>query len=287
MNTVLEIKGLVKRYGSFHLDQFDMVCREGTIMGLVGANGAGKTTLINAVLGLIQPDAGEILLFGVPLRKQTPEDKEKIGVVFDGNCLPEELSARELNKVFGKLYGNWNSGRYYDYIVRMNIPGGKRVKELSKGNKIKMNLAVAMAHNPRLLILDELTGALDPIVRDDIMELFLEFIQEEKRSILFSTHITTDLEKIADYITFIKDGKLVFSKEKDDLLYGYTILRCKKQAFQKMDPDGMVAYRETAASVDVIWNQREFGLPSCNGIIAEKAAIEEIMLIMTRGVLKS
>lgn len=287
MNTVLEIKGLVKRYGSFHLDQFDMVCREGTIMGLVGPNGAGKTTLINAVLDLIRPDAGEILLFGVPLRKQTPEDKEKIGVVFDGNCLPEELSARELNKVFGKLYGNWNSDRYYDYIVRMNIPGGKRVKELSKGNKIKMNLAVAMAHNPQLLILDELTGALDPIVRDDIMELFLEFIQEEKRSILFSTHITTDLEKIADYITFIKDGKLVFAKEKDDLLYGYTILRCKKQAFQKMNPDGMVAYRETAASVDVIWNQRKFGLPSCNGIIAEKAAIEEIMLIMTRGVLKS
>lgn len=283
MVDILSVKSLVKSYSSFCLDHVDLVCPEGTIMGLVGPNGAGKTTVIQSVLGAILPDDGDVRIFGKPQSELTAEDKERIGVVFDDNCLPEELTAAELNRVFGRLYRRWNEARFHDSLIRMNLPSRKAVRELSRGNRIKMNLAVAMAHEPQLLILDEITGALDPIARDDIMELFLEFIQDEKRSILFSSHITTDLEKTADYITFINAGRILFSREKDELLYGYSILRCRTVDFRNLNPAGIVAFRETPTSVDVIWDHAAGKMPEGAGIIVEKPTIEEIMLIMTKG----
>lgn len=279
----LELKGLMKSYGSFRLDHIDLTCPEGTITGLVGPNGAGKTTILRLILGIIHSDGGSIRIFGKPLEELTPEEKEGIGVVFDANCLPEELSVKELNRVFGKIYLRWSGKLFCDFISRLNIPTGKKVGELSRGNQIKLNLAVALSHDPQLLILDEITGALDPVARDDIMEIFLEFIQDEKRSILFSSHITTDLEKAADYITFIKDGRIMFSREKDSLLYDYSILRCKAQNFHNLDPAGIVAFRETSMSVDVIWDHEAANLPEGGGIAIERPSIEEIMLIMTKG----
>ena len=214
MNDALIISGLTKTYKDFMLNgvSFSVPC--GSIVGLIGENGAGKSTTINAVLGLIQKEAGSICVLGK--EQLDNEIKEQIGVVFDGNNYPEIFSARKLNQVMKDIYHSWEEHTFLDLLIKFSLPADKPIKQFSKGMKMKLAIAVALSHNSKLLILDEATSGLDPVIRDDILDILLDFAQDETHSILISSHITTDLEKIADYIVFIHEGQVVFSMPKDE-----------------------------------------------------------------------
>lgn len=283
MKNILEVTDATKKYEGFTLDKVSFACPQGSIMGLIGPNGAGKTTIINAILDIIKLDGGDVDIFGKKHTKLSKEDKENLAVVYDENCLPEHLTAKEIAKIFRELYSNWSNNDFIKYIDRLEIPAKVTIKDMSKGNKIKINLAAALAHDPKLLILDEITGALDPIMREEILKLFLEFIQDESKSILFSSHITTDLEKIADYITFVNNGHMIFSKGKDDLICGYKLVKCKASKFDELEKRGVVAYRKDMNSVDFILDSNIGNITKHDGILVEKPTIEEIMVILARG----
>ena len=267
MKNILEINDITKKFASFTLDHVQFSCPEGAIMGLIGPNGAGKTTVINSILNIINLNEGDIRIFGKNHLELTKEDKENIAVVYDDNNLPEHLTSKEVNKIFSKMYLKWDENLFHHYLQRMEIPEHTAVKEMSKGNKVKLNLAVALSHCPRLLIL----------------ELFLEFIQDEGSSILFSSHIITDLEKIADYITFINNGHVIFSKEKDELLYNYSLMHCRASKFHELDKSGMIAYRAEGNHVDFILDNTMGNHFNQEEILIEQPGIEEIMLILARG----
>ncbi|MCI8891361.1 MAG: ABC transporter ATP-binding protein [Eubacterium sp.] len=284
MKNILEVIDVTKKYENFILDNINFTCQEGSIMGLIGPNGAGKTTIINAVLDIIKLDSGNIRIFGKEHTQLTKEDKENLAVVYDENSLPDHLTPEEVGKIFRELYTNWNNKDYIQYLERLEIPQKVAIRDMSKGNKVKINLAVALAHNPRLLILDEITGALDPIMRDEILRLFLEFIQDETKSILFSSHITSDLEKIADYITFINSGYLIFSREKDDLICTHKLVKCRASKFDELDKQGIVAYHKDMNSVEFILDSSVGRVADQREVIVEQPTIEEIMLILAKGV---
>ena len=213
-NNALIIDSLTKKYRNFVLDNvsFNVPC--GTIVGLIGENGAGKSTTIKAILGLIQKDAGQITILGKREKDIDFAIRNQIGVVFDGNNFPNTLTPKKLNALMKKIYPEWNENKFFSSLKRLSIPDNKKVKTFSKGMKMKLSIAVAFSHNSKLLILDEATSGLDPVVRDDILDMFLDFVQNETHSILVSSHITGDLEKIADYIVFIHNGKVIFSESK-------------------------------------------------------------------------
>ncbi len=284
MKNILEVIDVTKKYENFILDNINFTCQEGSIMGLIGPNGAGKTTIINAVLDIIKLDSGNIRIFGKEHTQLTKADKENLAVVYDENSLPDHLTPEEVGKIFRELYTNWNNKDYIQYLERLEIPQKVAIRDMSKGNKVKINLAVALAHNPRLLILDEITGALDPIMRDEILRLFLEFIQDETKSILFSSHITSDLEKIADYITFINSGYLIFSRVKDDLICTHKLVKCRASKFDELDKQGIVAYHKDMNSVEFILDSSVGRVADQREVIVEKPTIEEIMLILAKGV---
>lgn len=282
MKNILEVIDVTKKYENFILDNINFTCQEGSIMGLIGPNGAGKTTIINAVLDIIKLDCGNIRIFGKEHTQLTKADKENLAVVYDENSLPDHLTPEEVGKIFRELYTNWNNKDYIQYLERLEIPQKVAIRDMSKGNKVKINLAVALAHNPRLLILDEITGALDPIMRDEILRLFLEFIQDETKSILFSSHITSDLEKIADYITFINSGYLIFSRVKDDLICTHKLVKCRASKFDELDKQGIVAYHKDMNSVEFILDSSVGRVADQREVIVEQPTIEEIMLILAK-----
>ena len=239
----LVVNGLTKRYQDFTLDGVSFTVPQGSIVGLIGENGAGKSTTLHAVLGLIGRDGGTVELLGLPDTALDDGVRNQIGVVFDGNSYPEMLTPRKLGRVMGKIYRTWDPDRYAALLQQLALPADKRIKALSKGMKMKLALAVAFSHHAKLLVLDEATSGLDPVVRDDILDLFLEFVQEEDHAILVSSHITSDLEKVADYIVFLHQGRVVFCKPKDELRYRYGVLRCGQAQFADLDPADMVACR--------------------------------------------
>lgn len=200
----LTVSGLTKKYKEFSLSDVSFEVPQGAIVGLIGENGAGKSTTINAILDLTHKDAGEISIMGTPIEELTMDMKEKIGVVFDGTNFSEELTPKKLNKVLKGIYASWDEDFFISLLKKLSLPFQKKIKSFSKGMKAKLSIAVAFAHHPKLLILDEATSGLDPIVRDHILDMFLDFVQDEENSILVSSHITTDLEKVADYIDFFQ-----------------------------------------------------------------------------------
>ena len=239
----LAVQGLTKRYKDFVLDNVSFVVPRGAIVGLVGENGAGKSTTLHAILGLIHRDGGSVELLG---REDTAVDeafRNQIGVVFDGSSYPETLTPRKLNRVFQSLYQGWDEAGYFALLEQLSLPADKKIKAFSKGMKMKLSLAVAFSHGAKLLVLDEATSGLDPVVRDDILDLCLGFVQEEDRAILVSSHITSDLEKVADYIVFLHKGRVVFCKPKDELRYHYGILRCGAAQFEAIDKGEVLAWR--------------------------------------------
>lgn len=212
MVSALQITDLTKEYPGFKLDHVSFTLPQGTIMGLIGENGAGKSTTINAILDLIKRDEGSVTFWGEELSENPRQLKENIGVVFDGINFYETLTPAKVGKISAAAYRQWNPAAYKDYLDKFQLPSNQEIKTFSKGMKMKLCIANALSHDSKLLILDEATSGLDPVMRDDILDIFLDYIQDENHSILMSSHITTDLEKIADYVTFIHEGKIVFPK---------------------------------------------------------------------------
>ena len=281
MNDALIISGLTKTYKDFMLNgvSFSVPC--GSIVGLIGENGAGKSTTINAVLGLIQKEAGSICVLG----KEQPDNeiKEQIGVVFDGNNYPEIFSTRKLNRVMKDIYHSWEEHTFLNLLKKFSLPTDKPIKQFSKGMKMKLAIAVALSHNSKLLILDEATSGLDPVIRDDILDILLDFAQDETHSILISSHITTDLEKIADYIVFIHEGQVVFSKPKDELIEQYGIIKCGAAQFEALDKSDIIVYRKMDYEWQVLVADRAAMKKKYPKTLIDSASIDEIMLLYVKG----
>ena len=281
--TALTVSGLTKRYKEFSLSDISFEVPQGTIVGLIGENGAGKSTTLNAILGVVHKDAGEISILGNPIEELKPDIKEKIGVVFDGTNFSEELTPKKLNKVLKGIYVSWDEDFFVSLLKKLSLPLQKKIKSFSKGMKAKLSIAVAFAHHPKLLILDEATSGLDPIVRDDILDMFLDFVQDEENSILVSSHITTDLEKVADYIVFIHEGRLIFSKPKDELLESYGIVKCGAAQFDALDKQDIIAYRKQDYEWQVLVADRHSAEKKYPKAMVIPATIDEIMLLYVKG----
>lgn len=283
MNTALTITGLTKKYSHFTLDNISFSIPSGSIVGLIGENGAGKSTTINSILGLIKKDSGKITILGHDIDTFDYAAKEKIGVVFDGSNFSEELTPAKLSKVLRDIYSSWEQSYFNRLLDQLNIPATKKIKTFSKGMKMKLSIAVAFAHHPQLLILDEATSGLDPIVRDDILDMFLEFVQDEEHSILVSSHITSDLEKVADYIVFIHAGKIIFCEPKDELLERYGIIKCGAAQFDAIDKNDIVTYRKQDYEWQVLVSNREKVVKKYPKAMVIPATIDEIMLLYVKG----
>lgn len=283
MNTALTITGLTKKYSNFVLDNISFSIPSGSIVGLIGENGAGKSTTINSILGLIKKDSGKITVLGHDIDTFDCAVKEKIGVVFDGSNFSEELTPAKLSKVLRDIYSSWEQSYFNRLLDQLNIPATKKIKTFSKGMKMKLSIAVAFAHHPQLLILDEATSGLDPIVRDDILDMFLEFVQDEEHSILVSSHITSDLEKVADYIVFIHAGKIIFCESKDELLEHYGIIKCGAAQFDAIDKNDIVTYRKQDYEWQVLVANREKVAKKYPKAMVIPATIDEIMLLYVKG----
>ena len=281
MNDALIISGLTKTYKDFMLNgvSFSVPC--GSIVGLIGENGAGKSTTINAVLGLIQKEAGSICVLGK--EQLDNEIKEQIGAVFDGNNYPEIFSTRKLNRVMKDIYHSWEEHTFLSLLKKFSLPADKPIKQFSKGMKMKLAIAVALSHNSKLLILDEATSGLDPVIRDDILDILLDFAQDETHSILISSHITTDLEKIADYIVFIHEGQVVFSKPKDELIEQYGIIKCGAAQFEALDKLDIIVYRKMDYEWQVLVADRVAMKKKYPKALIDSASIDEIMLLYVKG----
>ena len=283
MDAILQVENLTKHYPDFTLDHVSFSVPKGTIMGLIGENGAGKSTTINAILDLIHKDDGTVTCGGQEL-SSAKQLKVDIGVVFDGINFYETLTPAKVGKIARAAYSQWDNHLYQDYLKRFQLPLDKEFKQMSKGMKVKLCIAVALSHNPKLLILDEATSGLDPVMRDDILDVFLEFVQDENHSIMMSSHITTDLEKVADYITFIHQGKVIFNKKKDDLRYHYGIVRCGAATFDQIDKQEILAYRKEDYQWNVLVADKEKAKKKYKNAVVDDATIDDILLLYVKGV---
>ena len=277
----LELQGVTKQYGDFTLDHISFTVPKGSIVGLIGENGAGKSTTINAVLGLIHTQEGTVRLLG----SRGPEEvnREEMGVVFDGNNYPTMLTPRQMGKVFPGLYRSWDEEKDREILERFQIPENKKIKEFSKGMKMKYSIAVAFSHHVKLLILDEATSGLDPIMRDEVLDMLLEFIQDEDHAVLVSSHITSDLEKVADYIVFLHRGKIIFSSPKDDLLENYGIIKCGADQFAKIRKEDILSYRKLDCEWQALVANRHEAKKKYPQALVVPASLDEIMLLYVKG----
>ena len=278
MNAI-EIKGLKKSYPGFDL-ALDLNLPRGSILGLVGENGAGKTTTIKALLGMLRLDAGEICVLGTDNRnrKDFAPLREKIGVVLDEAAFPECLTAEQLGKVMAGIYRSWDSDAYTGYLKTLGIPTGKKFRDFSRGTRMKQSIAVALSHHPELLVLDEPTSGLDPVVRDEVVEIFSEFTRDEGHSVLISSHIVSDLEKLCDYIAFLHKGRLLLFEEKDALREKYALAQMSKSDFAALDASQVIGHRSTPYGVSAIL--RRDALPK--GLEAEPVSIEDLFILMVK-----
>lgn len=280
---VLEIKDLCKKYDGFELKKINLNIPESSIVGLIGENGAGKTTLIKSILNLISIDQGEIKIFGLDNIKDEAKIKQDIGVVLDDSFLSEYLNPNDINKIMKSLYNTWDEKKYFKYIDSFKLPREKISKEYSSGMKMKLKIAVAISHSPKFLILDEATSGLDPIARSEIIDLLNEFVKNEKCSILISTHITSDLEHIADSIVFINNGNIILNKTRQEMLNNYGIVRCSEEEFKKIDKKDYIKFKKDRYEYSLlIENQKDFKKKYKIKMI-EKPSLEDIMLLMIKG----
>lgn len=282
MDAILQVNNLTKHYPNFTLDHVSFDLPKGTIMGLIGENGAGKSTTINAMLDLIHKDEGSVTFWGEEL-SSSKQLKEDIGVVFDGINFYETLTPAKVAKISSAAYKQWDEDLFQDYMKCFELPTDKEIKTLSKGMKMKLSIAVALSHHPKLLILDEATSGLDPVMRDDILDVFMDFVQDEDHSIIMSSHISTDLEKIADYITFIHQGKVLFCKSKDELRYNYGIIRCGAALFDAIDKEDILTYRKDDYQWNVLVADKETARKKYKNAVVDDATIDDILLLYVKG----
>lgn len=283
MNAI-ELKGVNKKLGSFAIEDLSLTVPAGTICGLVGENGAGKSTTIRLLMNALKADSGEISLLGA--KAGTPEfneAKEDVGVVLDEAYFPETLTAIQVGKVMAGTYRRWDQGQYEGYLKRFDLPEKKQFKEFSRGMKMKLAISAALSHAPKLLVLDEATAGLDPIVRDEVLEIFNEFTLAEDHSILISSHIVSDLEKLCDYIAFLHKGRLLFCDEKDRLLETYGIFTGTTEQADSLEPKAVIG-RESSGYGGVRALVRRDGVPG--SLELERPSIEDIILYMVKGARK-
>lgn len=284
MNNVIEIKKIKKRYdNNFELGEINLSIPSGYVIGLIGENGAGKTTLIKSILNIITPTAGEIKIFNKDSKKYDSLIKEDIGVVLDDIFFPELLTADDIDTIMKDIYKNWDKELFYKYLKDFNLPNNKKIKTLSKGMRKKLEIATSLAHHPKLLILDEPTSGLDPVVRDDILDIFLNFIKDENHTILLSTHITSDLEHIADEIIFIDKGKIILNKSKDELLDNYGILKCDIDTFDKISKEDIISYKKNKYNYEILVSDRNKMLKKYKNFIIDKITLDELMVLIIKG----
>ena len=283
MENILEIKNLSKKYKGFELKNVNIKLPKGMIMGFIGENGAGKTTTIKSILNIINRDSGEIKIFGLDNKENERKIKEDIGVVLDDSFLSEYLNPSDINKIMKNIYKNWDEKLYFKYIEDFKLPKEKISKEYSSGMKMKLKIAVALAHHPKLLILDEPTSGLDPVARNEILDIFQEFIQDENKGIFVSSHITSDLEHIADYITFINNGEIIFTKTRDELLENYGIVKCSEEQFKKIDKKDYIKYKKNRYEYDVLIEDKYEFKKKYDISVIDKTSLENIMLIYIKG----
>ncbi len=232
----LEIRNLTKQYQDFCLDHLNLTLPCGCIMGLIGENGAGKSTAIKLILDMVRKDSGSITIFGQDNQKDLKLSKQEIGVVLDDVGIPECLTAKQVGNIMRHTFSKWDDVLYTNYLKKLSLPSNKPFHDFSRGMKMKLGIAAALSHHPKLLILDEATSGLDPVVRDEVIEMFGEFTRDESHSVLISSHIVSDLEKICDYIAFLHKGKLLLCEEKDRLLEQYGLLQCTKEQLSELNP---------------------------------------------------
>ena len=281
MANAFMVSGLTKTYQDFVLNHVSFTVPYGSIVGLIGENGAGKSTTINAALGLIQKEDGIVSI--LDMEKLDGDVKEQIGVVFDGSNYPEILSPRKLNRVMKNIYRTWDEQEYLRLLKQFSLPFDKQIRQFSKGMKMKLAISVAFSHHSRMLILDEATSGLDPVVRDDILDMLLNFVKDEEHSILVSSHITSDLEKIADYVVFIHEGKVVFEKPKDELTRRYGIIKCGAAQFGELDQSDIISYRKMDYEWQILVSDRERMQKKYPKAMVVPATIDEIMLLYVKG----
>lgn len=274
----LEIKNLTKSFPGFQLDHVSLTLPRGCIMGLIGENGAGKSTTIKLILDMIRKDSGTVTILGKDNGDNIRLTKEDIGVVMDEVGIPECLTARQVGKVMKHTFRNWNDGEYTRLIKKLSVPEDKPFKDFSRGMKMKLGIAVALSHNSRLLILDEATSGLDPVVRDEVLEMFSDFTRDENHSILISSHIVSDLEKLCDYVAFLHQGKLLLCEEKDQLLAEYGLIHCTAEQLRELPKEGILHKKENPYGVEAVVFRK--AMPS--GMKVGPISIEELFVFMVK-----
>lgn len=274
MENSIELNGATRSFGKFTLDNVSFSVPRGCIVGFIGENGAGKSTTIKAILGLIHLDGGEITVLGESSANLSSAAKEKIGVVFDTPCFPDLLNARQLDRVMAGIYKTWDSACFFKYLDRFGLPLNQKLRKFSRGMGMRLSIAAALAHSPELLVLDEPTGGLDPIVRGEILDILLEFMQDENHSILLSSHITSDLEHIADYICFIHKGKIVFFEERNAMLEKHRILKCSEEQLALIDKQDVIGMRQGRFCCEVLTTNAQ----KYPDLTADSPTIDEIMI---------
>lgn len=277
MNAI-EIKNLTKEYPDFKLDNLNLTLPGGCIMGLVGENGAGKSTTIKLIADMIKADSGSVTVLGMDSIKDTLKIKQETGFVLDDAGFPLVLDAEKIEKIMAKTYDNWDSKLFFSYLDKMSVPKNKMFKEFSKGMKMKLAIAVALSHDPKLLILDEATSGLDPVVRDEMLDIFNDFTRDENHSVLISSHIVSDLEKLCDYIAFLHKGKLMLCEEKDILLESYGIVHGTAAQLGELASDAVINKKITPYGAQAI--VRRDAVPS--GMNISPISIEELFVFMVK-----
>ncbi|MFS0781125.1 ATP-binding cassette domain-containing protein [Bacillus sp. 1P06AnD] len=284
MTSALNIQNVQKTLGEFSLTDISFTLPQGYIMGLIGANGAGKSTTLKMIINLIKPDSGDILVYGDSVLEKTVETKQKIGFVFDESHFYEHLNIDTMKKIIAPFYDEWDEEAFNMYINRFKLPTKQKIKTFSKGMKMQLNITLALSHHAKLIIMDEPTAGLDPIIRRDVLHVLQEVVSTEDVSVLFSTHVTTDLENIADYITYIKDGRILFSDEKHKLESAYVLVKGDDKLLDaearnlfvglEKNPYGFVGLSDQAEEARFYFGSE---------VIFETPSLEDIMYYTTKG----
>ena len=279
-SNAIEIRGLTKRYKDFTLENLNLDLPYGCILGLVGENGAGKSTTIRLIMDALDRDGGDVSVLGTDNRsREFLNLKEEIGVVLDETFVPEVINAKQMGRIMAGTYKNWDQAAYDGWIRRFDLPLDKKFKDYSRGMTMKLGIAAALSHHPRLLLLDEATGGLDPMVREELLETFADFAAEEGHAVLLSSHIVSDLERICDYIAFLHKGKLALCEEKDVLLDKYGILKCSREQLANIPEEAVHGKRVGTYGVEALV-EREF-MP--RDTVVDRASLEDIILYMVKG----
>lgn len=283
MSSILEVYNLKKNFQNFSLQEVSFSLERGYIMGFIGPNGAGKSTTIKLIMNLLKRDGGKITVFGLDNLKHEQEIKNRIGFVYDENYFYEELTVEQMKRIIAPFYRNWDDGAFQKYLREFALPAHKKIKDLSRGMKMKFSLAVALSHHAELLIMDEPTSGLDPVIRSELLEILSHNMRDENKGVFFSTHITSDLEKIADYITFINNGRIEFTAAKDDIVENFGLVKGSRELLAGDLRRHLIGMRESQFGFEgLVSNKQQVKRLFRDSVVIEKPSLDEIMLYFTR-----